>query len=124
MYAERHAVTVVTDGSGNAVAFSPVVTGRVLAIRYVKAGSGAYDDGVDFAITAEATGENLWTESNVNAAKSVYPRAGVHDLAGAARTYDGTNAVAEPVALAQDRVKISIAQGGAAKTGAFHILIG
>lgn len=121
MYAERHTVTLTTDANGAATGFTPVVTGRVLGIRYVK---DDFANGVDFTITAEATGENLWIEENVNASKSVYPRAQVHDLAGVGRTYDGTRTVGEPVTIANDRVKIAIAQGGNTKSGTFHVLIG
>ncbi len=48
----------------------------------------------------------------------------VQDNAGADLTYDGTHKVYEPVALAVDRVKIVIANGGDAKSGALHIIVG
>lgn len=119
---QRHVVNVTTDGSGAATAYTTVVTGRLLAIHYVKTD---FTDGVDFTITAEATGESLWTDTNVNAAESVYPRAPTHDGVGAARLYAaGGTAVADAIGLANDRVKIVIAAGGAAKTGAFHIVLG
>lgn len=121
MYTERHVVAVTTAADGTATAYTPVVSGRVLAIHYLKTD---FTDGVDFTVTAEATGEGLWTEVNVNAAKSVYPRAAVHDVAGVAATLDGTRAMRDAVALAHDRVKIVVAAGGAAKTGTFHVVIG
>lgn len=122
MHAERHVVTVTTATGGAATAYSPVVTGRVLAIHYVKTD---FADGVDFTITAEATGETLWTENTVNASASRYPRAALHGTDGAAALFAaGGTALREPVVLANDRVKIVIAQGGDAKTGAFHVVIG
>ena len=120
--AERNTVTVVTDASGDATAYSPVVTGRILSIRYV---ATDYTAGVDFTITAEATGETIWTELNVNASKTVAPRQATHSTAGVAALYAaGGTAVNDYVTLALDRVKIVIAQGGANKTGAFHIITG
>ena len=120
--AERNTVTVVTDASGDATAYSPVVTGRILSIRYV---ATDYTAGVDFTITAEATGETIWTELNVNASKKVAPRQATHSTAGVAALYAaGGTAVNDYVTLALDRVKIVIAQGGANKTGAFHIITG
>ena len=121
MYIERKSVTLVTDASGDATGYVSVANGRVLAIHYVKTD---FADGVDFTITCEATGEGLWTESNVNAAKSVYPRVPVTDQVGGGVTYDGTNEIYEPVAMASDRVEIVIASGGNTKTGEFIVIIG
>ena len=116
----RHVVTVVTDGSGNATAYSPIISGRICAIHYVKTD---YTDGVDFTITAEATGETIWTESNVNAAKVCMPRGATHSNAGVASLYAAAGtAVNDLIRLGRDRVKIVLAQGGASKTGAFHIV--
>ena len=79
---------------------------------------------MDFTITADATGESIWTESNVNAATSRYPTAPTHTGAGAPVLYaSGGTAVTRKVALSRDRVKISLAQGGNAKSGSFTIVI-
>lgn len=121
MYVERHTVSVTTDSSGNATAYSPVITGRILAIIYTK---DTFAAGVDFTITVEATGEGLWTESNVNASKTVYPRVQVSDQVGSGVTYDGTNEIYEPIAVAKDRVKIVVAQGGDTKAGSFDVVVG
>ncbi len=121
MHIERHVVTLTTDADGVATGYTPAVTGRVLGIRYVKTD---FANGSDFTITAEATGETIWTQSDVNASATCYPRAGVHDTAGVAATTDGTRLLRDAVHIAADRVKIAIAQGGDTKTGAFHVLIG
>lgn len=120
----RLTVDVTTDGSGNAVAYSPRTSGRVHSIHYVKPASGGYTDGVDFTITADRTGEQIWVENNVNASTVRYPRTATHSPAGVASLFaaDGT-AVQDKIGLANERVKIALAQGGAAKTGAFHILV-
>lgn len=116
-------VTVTTDGSGDATAYSPRVAGKVVAISYVKPGAASYTDGVDFTVTSEATGETIWAQANVNATTHVKPRAATHTTAGVAATLDGTVAALDAVALANDRIKIVVAQGGATKVGAFHFLI-
>lgn len=121
MYAERHVVPVTTDADGAAVAYSPVVTGRISAIHYIKTD---FANGVDFTIIAEATGETLWTESNVDAAAVKAPRQATHSTAGVAALYaGGGSAVLDKIALAKDRVKITIANGGDTKSGAFHIVL-
>jgi hypothetical protein len=117
----RYTVTVTTAADGSATAYSPSrISGKVHQIGYVKTD---FANGVDFAITAEATGANIWTQNDVNASAIVAPRQPTHTLAGVAATLDGTVPALEPVAIAHDRIKIVIAAGGATKTGTFHILV-
>ena len=114
-----HAVTTASDGSYTG--YSPYLSGKIQSIHYLKTN---FTDGVDFTITAEATGETIWTEANVNAAKACFPRAATHSTAGVASLYAAAGtAVQAPVALGRDRVKIVIASGGNATTGAFHIVV-
>lgn len=121
---KRYKVTVTTASDGTATAYTPRVSGKIHQIEYVKDGSNAYTDGVDFTITGEATGVGLWTEANVNASAVRAPRQATHSQAGVASLFAaGGTAVQVPVALANDRVKIVLAQGGAAKVGAFHVLV-
>lgn len=120
-YAERHVVSVTTAADGSATSYSPVITGKISTIRYAKTD---FADGVDFTITAEATGETIWAQENVNASATVAPRQATHTTAGVAALYAaGGSAVLDKIALANDRVKIVIASGGNAKSGAFHIVL-
>lgn len=121
MAIRKFTVPVTTNGSGVATAYSPFLSGYISSIQYVKTD---YADGVDFTITSEATGENLWTESNVNAAAVRRPRAATHSTAGVAALYaSGGTAVNDRIALARDRVKIVLAQGGDTKSGSFVITV-
>jgi hypothetical protein len=122
---KRYKVTVTTDASGNAVAYTPRLSGKLSQIEYVKdGGANPFANGVDFTITGEATGIGLWTESDVNASGVRAPRLPTHGQTGAAALYaSGGVGVLAPIALANDRVKISIAQGGNAKVGTFHVLV-
>lgn len=117
----RFEVTVVSDGAGAATAYSPVLSGLLHAIQYVKTD---YTDGVDFTVTAEATGETLWAQSDVNAAVVKAPRQPTHSTAGVAALYVAAGtAVNDRIALSKDRVKIVLAQAGATHTGKFIIII-
>lgn len=117
----KHTVALTSDGSGNGTAYSPYISGYLESIQYLKTD---YTDGVDFTITAEATGETLWTESNVNAAVIKYPRAATHSTAGVASLYASAGtAVTDKIALGRDRVKIIIASAGATKAGSFVITV-
>lgn len=120
----RVTIPVVTAGDQTAVVYSPRISGKVHSIHYVKDGTTPFTDGVDFTITSAATGESLWTEANVNASASRYPRAPTHSGAGVASLYAaGGTAVQAPIALGNDQVKIAIAQGGATKLGTFIVLV-
>ena len=120
-YVTRHVVAVTTAADGSATAYSPVTTGTISAIHYVKTD---FANGVDFTITAEATGETIWTETNVDATASRAPRQATHSTAGVAALYaGGGSAVLAPISIASDRVKIVIASGGNAKTGTFHVVL-
>lgn len=119
----RYKVSVTTDGSGNATVLSPRLAGKVHSIQYVKDATTPFADGVDVTVTAETTGENIWTEANVNASGVRYPRAPTHSQAGVASLYATSGTAVQDKIGIVDRMKIVIAQGGAAKLGAFHILV-
>jgi len=118
----RYTVTVTTAADGTVTAYSPArISGKIHQIEYVKTD---YADTVDFTITGEATGISLWSEANVTASKVVAPRQATHSAAAAASLYAaGGTAVQDKIAIAKDRVKIVLAQGGNAKVGTFHILV-
>lgn len=123
-YIQRLPVTITTDGSGDGTGY--VATGpggSVLSIRYVKTD---YANGVDFVVTDDTTGMAILTVADVNASATFHPRAQVHDTAdGSVVTMDGTRKRVEPVPVgAAGRVKIVVAQGGATKSGTFHVLLG
>ena len=118
---KRYKVTVTTASDGTATAYTPRLSGKIMQIEYVKTD---YANGVDFTITGEATDIGLWTESDVNASAVRAPRQPTHSQAGAAALYaSGGVDVLAPIALANDRVKIVLAQGGSAKVGVFHVVV-
>jgi len=118
---QRVRVPITTAADGSATAYSPRLSGKVHSVHYAKTD---FADGVDFTVTAEATGETIWAESNVNASASRYPRAATHSTAGVASLFAaGGTAVQDAVALGNDRIKVVIAQGGDVKTGAVTFLV-
>lgn len=117
----RYNIPVTTAADGSATAYSPGISGKIHSIHYVKTD---YADGVDFTITAEATGESIWAESNVNASTVRYPRAPTSSQAGVASLYAaGGTAIQDKIGLGADRVKIVLAQGGNVKTGTFIVIV-
>ncbi len=124
MYARRLTVPVTTDGDGNATEYASVDFGLLSQIRYVKAPSGGFAVGVDFAVTVDGTGEGLWTEADVNASATRAPRQATHGIDGAASLYaSGGVAVQDKIAIVSDRIKVVITNGGAGKTGVLHFVL-
>lgn len=120
----RYKVPVTTAADGSATAYTPRIAGKRHSIQYVKDGSNGFADGVDFTITAEATGESVLAKSDVNASAVFYPRAPTHSQAGVANLYaSGGTAVSDKIGMASDRLKIVVASGGNAKVGVFHVLV-
>lgn len=120
-YVQRVAVTVTTAADGSATAYSDVLVGKLSQIRYVKTD---FDNGSTFTITAEATGETLWSESNVDASATRAPRQATHSTLGVASLYAAAGtAVNDKIAIGNDRIKIVIAAGGNTKTGVFHFVL-
>lgn len=121
MAIRKFTVPVLTDGSQNATVYTPYLSGYIESIQYIKTD---FTNGVDFTITAEATGETIWTDTNIDASETVRPRAATHSTAGAAALYaSGGVAVLDRIALGRDRVKIIIGSGGAAKIGTFVVTV-
>lgn len=122
MALRRFVVPVTVDENGDATEYTPYLSGKLVSIRYIK--DDFAGDDLAFTITAEATGETLWAEADVNASATRHPRAPTHSQAGAAALYA---ALGEPVnakiALARDRVKIVVAGAGDETSGTFHITI-
>jgi hypothetical protein len=115
MYAERHAVALVTNGSQVATGYTPNITGEIVSIQYVKTD---FADGVDFVVTGEATNLPIWTGTNVNAAVTVYPVAPAVVVAGTASTL-----TERPLVVVNERIKVAVAQGGETKSGVVYVVV-
>ncbi len=126
MKVERFSVSVTTAADGSATAYSPTITGGISSIAYVADGTDPYAATVDFLITVEATGQGLWTQSNISASGTRAPRQPTHEQDGTDRFFSGTTSehtVPDLICLANDRVQIVLAQGGNAKVGQFIITV-
>ena len=123
-YAERHTVAITTDASGDGTGLTRNVTGRIINVIYTKDATTPYADTVDFTITSEATGQDIWVESNVTASKTVAPRQAIHATDGTASLYASAGEPVEDYIFAAfERVKIVVASGGNAKDGSFRVVV-
>lgn len=122
MTIRRHVIAITVDENGDATVYSPVLSGKVHSIRYVK--DDFAGDDLAFTITAEDSGETIWAEEDVTASATRYPRAPLHSTAGAASLYaSGGEAVNGRIALSQDRIKFVIAGAGDETSGTFHVTL-
>lgn len=123
----RHDFTLTTDASGNATVYSSQVAhGTVRQIRYVPDGSTPLATGADLTITAEGSGLPIATLTDIGVSAANWaPRQATHSTVGAASLYAAAGtAVTDQIALAQERIKVVVAQGGNTLTGALYIWVG
>lgn len=123
MTLRRFVIPITVDENGDAEAYSPVLSGFLHSIRYVK--DDFAGDDLSFDITSESTGATIWAEDDVTASATRYPRAPIQDATGADALYAalGENVLGARIALSQDRVKFVIAGAGDETSGIFHITI-
>ncbi len=119
-----HTITVTTDASGDATAYSPPTYGRVVAVRYVPDGSAPLTGTATVTITDNATGLPVLTVTGLGAAaRDFWPRAITMTTTGASALYaaGGTDVLdLVPVAGA---VKVVVASGGATKSGTVYVYV-
>jgi hypothetical protein len=117
----REVVTITVNSSGDGTGYTGHVTGIVRAVRYVKTD---YANGIDAVVTADVSGQAIVTFTDVNASATSYPYAAMNSVANAASLYAaGGQAVLAPIPVADERIKIVVAQGGDSKTGTFHVYV-
>ena len=118
MKLSRFTVNVTTDDQGAAVAYSPQCNGLVRTVEYVKPTSGGLDAATDINIIADVSGAVIWTNDDLAASQVIHPLAPAQDNTGA----DIAGAYA-PICLADERIKITVANGGNTLSGQFIFTI-
>lgn len=118
MKLSRFTVNVTTDDQGDAVAYSPQCNGLVRTVEYVKPQSGGLDAATDIDIIADVSGAVIWTNDDLSTSKVIHPLAQAQDNTGA----DIVGAYA-PICLADERIKITVANGGNTLSGQFVFTI-
>lgn len=122
----RHTVALAVNASGDQTTYTDVVNGSVIAIYYVPDGTNPLATGADLTITGETTGIPIITITNIGTtAVNFAPRQAVCGITGAASLYAaGGTAVQDRIAIANERIKIVVAQGGVSKFGTLYVVVG
>jgi len=107
-------LSVTTNGSGNATAYTTHVVG---AVHSVSINKGTLPVTADITVTAEDTGEVILGLTDITTNSVDHPRALAQDTAGAniAGEY-------EPV-FVDGRIKVVVAQGGSSNTGTLYFTV-
>ena len=118
MKLSRFTVNVTTSALGAAVAYSPQCNGLVRTVEYVKPISDGLDAATDIDIIADVSGAVIWTNDDLAASKVIHPLTQAQANTGA----DIVGAYA-PICLADERIKITVANGGDTLSGQFIFTI-
>jgi hypothetical protein len=112
MIQEVTATITTTSGGAATVYLGSTLTGRVHAIKYAP---GALDTGAGLTITGETTGVPILTKASAGTSTVwYYPRAFANKVTDGAAFTD----VTEDVRVLKERIKVVVASGGNALTGA------
>lgn len=95
--------------------------GFIHSITYLKDTDAGFGNNPTFLITNETTGETLWTEANVNASETIYPRPFAMKNTGAVLLFAAGEEVPSGFVLANERIKFVITSGGTSKKGTFIV---
>lgn len=119
--------TGVTTAGGALTLYSPVVTGLVERIEYVPDATSPLDTNGDIVVTGEVSAAPVLTKANIGlSAVAWHPRIGVNlNTDGAAAVFIAAGQpILDKVAIANERIKLVIAQGGnALASGAFYAVL-
>lgn len=115
-------ISITTAADGSATVYSAPFVGLLHALVYLPGASGL-DTGADLTITDEATGHALVTVTNGGTSTVVImPRGATASTANAASLYAAGGAAVNDRLPVVGRVKIVVASGGNAKSGAIVVV--
>ena len=116
-------IVVTTSAGGVATGYSSrAVTGKIKNISYVP---GDLLTGSDITVIGETSLIPIITITDLGvAAVSFAPRMATCDVAGAASLYaSGGEPVETEILIVNERIKLSVAQGGDTKSGTFVVVL-
>ena len=114
----RVSVAVVTDESGDAVVYTPALNGMIRSARYIKPTLGGLDAGSDIDIVTDKGAVVVWDKDDLDASAVIYPMVPAHDNTGT--LVAGPYA---PIPVCDERIKITVANGGDELAGTFEFTI-
>jgi hypothetical protein len=110
------------DAGGDYDSNTEALTGELVDVTYVPDGTSPLDTGADIVVTVAESGRAILTKANLGTAViSFAPRQPTHAVAdGAALLYAAAGvAVNDRIALANERIRLVISNGGVSLSGQF-----
>lgn len=114
--------TVVTDASGDGLAYSAQVNGLIRMARYIKADSDPLDGGATVNIKTES-GASIWDGVSMAASGVIFPLVPAHNVQGGDLKFDDGTAYCTPIPVCDERIKVTVASGGNVRWGTFEVLV-
>lgn len=114
----RVSVSVLTNAEGAATVYTPALNGMVRSVRYIKPASGGLDGGTDIDIVTDKGAVVVWDKDSLATSTVIYPMVQAQDNAGT----DVVGSYA-PIPVCDERIKITVANGGNAGAGTFEFII-
>lgn len=118
-----HAVSVTTDGSGDATVYSTQTFGTVVAVRYVPHASTPIDGAGTLVVTDNSTGLQVLSVTLGSSSRDFWPRAFTVTTTGAVALYAGGGSNVLDLVPVAGAVKVVVASGGATKSGTVYIYV-
>lgn len=118
-YARTETVAIATDASGDFVGYTNKITGPIHSVRLVDVD---LTDTADLSLAGETTGIEVLTDLAAGVTETWHPRVAANlntDGAALATTY-----YVEKLVLGGERLKVTVANGGATKTATLYVLWG
>jgi len=124
-YISRELISVTTSAGGAFTGYTNVVTGCVLQVTYVPGGSPIDTNG-DIDFTGEVSGTVIANHDNIGTSlfTAAYRQATVGVTGAAALYAGGGTAVNDLICVANERIKLVVANGGNVTTGSFYVYVG
>lgn len=122
-YVARSRITATTDTSSGVTAYSTTMTGRIINVIYY---TGTLTTTADITMTVEGTSQPIFSSTGGSTSRTIAPRQVVHDTTGGTVlvTTSSSLPVRDYIAMANDRVKCVVVNGGSVKEGTFDIIVG
>ncbi len=126
-FIQRYDFTLDVNASGASTTYSTEpVRGEIRQITYTPDGTNPLDTGADLAITGEVTGMVIATLTNIGTSTVTWaPRIPTCGTTAVASLYAAAGtAVQDRIAIAGERIKVVVAQGGTSLKGQLSIVVG
>jgi hypothetical protein len=118
---ERHDIAILTGTGATATSYSGIANGSVMQIQILLPTSGQVVSTGVITVKGAVTNQTIWTKT-ATGSRTVAPRQPTLTAAGATFATAAGQPVASPFFVANEKIKVTVAGGGVAKTATIRII--